>query len=221
LAASTLVIFTSDNGCSPQADFRALLAKGHNPSSVLRGHKADIWDGGHRVPFIVRWPGRVPAGTTSDQLVCLVDFLATCADLVGVKLSADAGEDSVSIVPALLGQADKPVREALVHHSINGRFAIRQGKWKLELCPGSGGWSAPRDPQAARQGLPSVQLYDLTQDLGEQRNLQAEHPDVVKRLTALLEKYVAEGRSTPGAPQQNTVTVDVWKRPADAAGAKR
>jgi len=221
LAASTLVIFTSDNGCSPQADFRALLAKGHNPSSVLRGHKADIWDGGHRVPFIVRWPGRVPAGTTSDQLVCLVDFLATCADLVGVKLSADAGEDSVSIVPALLGQADKPVREALVHHSINGRFAIRQGKWKLELCPGSGGWSAPRDPQAARQGLPSVQLYDLTQDLGEQRNLQAEHPDVVKRLTALLEKYVAKGRSTPGAPQQNTVTVDVWKRPADAAGAKR
>jgi arylsulfatase A-like enzyme len=221
LAASTLVIFTSDNGCSPQADFRALLAKGHNPSSVLRGHKADIWDGGHRVPFIVRWPGRVPAGTTSDQLVCLVDFLATCADLVGVKLPADAGEDSVSIVPALLGQADKPVREALVHHSINGRFAIRQGKWKLELCPGSGGWSAPRDPQAARQGLPSVQLYDLTQDLGEQRNLQAEHPDVVKRLTALLEKYVAEGRSTPGAPQQNTVTVDVWKRPADAAGAKR
>ena len=212
LAGNTLVVFTSDNGCSPQADFPALLAKGHNPSWVLRGHKADIWDGGHRVPFIVRWPGRVKAGATCDQLVSLADFMATCADITGVKLPDNAAEDSISILPALLGSADKPLREALVHHSINGRFSIRQGKWKLELCPGSGGWSIPRDPQAVQRGLPCLQLYDMTADISEQRNLEAEHPEVVKRMTALLEKYVAEGRSTPGAPQKNEVAVDIWKK---------
>lgn len=213
LAENTLLIVTSDNGCSPQADFATLAAQGHHPSAALRGHKADIWDGGHRVPFLVRWPGRVPAGSTSDQLVSLVDLLATCAEIVGAKLPDNAGEDSVSFLPVLLGPADKPVREALVHHSINGRFAIRQGVWKLELCPGSGGWSTPRDPEANRDGLPPVQLYDMTRDLGEQRNLQAEHPDVVARLTKLLERYVNEGRSTPGAPQRNEVAIDIWKQP--------
>jgi arylsulfatase A-like enzyme len=217
LSANTLLIFTSDNGCSPQADFPALLAKGHNPSYVLRGHKADIWDGGHRVPFVVRWPGQVQAGSTSDQLVSLVDLMATCADVVGTKLPDNAGEDSVSILPVLLGKADKPVREALVHHSIGGQFSIRQGQWKLELCPGSGGWSAPRDPEARKQGLPDVQLYDMTQDLGEQKNQEAEHPEIVKSLVTLLEKYVAQGRSTPGEPQKNDANVDIWKR---AAGRK-
>jgi len=221
LADNTLVVVTSDNGCSPEADFPALKAKEHNPSYVLRGHKADIWDGGHRVPLIVQWPGKVRPGSTSDQLVGLVDFLATCAEIVGVKLPDNAGEDSVSLLPALLGKADQPLREALVHHSISGRFSIRQGPWKLELCPGSGGWSAPRDPQALKQGLPRVQLYDMKADVGEQRNGQAEHPEVVKRLTALLEKYVAEGRSTAGALQKSEVPVDIWKHGADAVPAKK
>ena len=198
LAEHTLVIFTSDNGCSPAANIKELEAAGHEPSGPLRGYKADIWDGGHRVPFLVRWPGHVKPGTTSDQLISLVDFMATCADIVGAKLPDNAGEDSVSFLPALLGKADHPLREALVHHSINGKFAIRQGQWKLELCPGSGGWSAPRDPQAVKQGLPSIQLYDLSADLAERKNLQAEHPEVVARLTKLLQKYVADGRSTPG-----------------------
>ena len=211
VADKTLVIFTSDNGCSPQADFPALLEKGHDPSYIYRGHKADIWDGGHRVPFIVRWPGKVRPGTTSDQLVSLVDFTATCADILGVQFPDDAAEDSVSLLPILLGKADGPVREALVHHSISGKFSIRQGRWKLELCPGSGGWSSPRDPQAVKQGLPPIQLYDMTADYSEQRNVQAEHPEVVKHLTALLERYVAEGRSTPGLPQKNTVPVDIRK----------
>lgn len=217
LADNTLLFFTSDNGCSPVADFPALLAKGHNPSYVLRGHKADIWDGGHRVPFIVRWPGKVRAGSTSNQLVSLVDFTATCADLLEVKLPDNAAEDSVSLLSVLLGRADKPVREALVHHSISGKFSIRQGQWKLELCPGSGGWSQPRDPQAVKQGLPSLQLYDMTQDIGERRNLQAERPEVVKRLLTLLEKYVADGRSTPGAPQKNDGVIDLWKPEPKAA----
>ena len=221
LASNTLLVVASDNGCSPEADFPALLAKGHNPSGVLRGHKADIWDGGHRVPFIVRWPGRVRPGSTCDQLVSTVDFLATCADVVGVKLSDNAGEDSVSILPALLGKAQKPLREALVHHSISGKFSIRQGRWKLEFCPGSGGWSSPGDAQATKQGLPKVQLYDMTEDIGERRNQEAEHPEIVKQLTALLEKYVADGRSTPGSPQKNDAVVDIWKQGTTSAQKRK
>lgn len=208
IADNTLVIVTSDNGCSPQAKFDELLAKGHNPSHQFRGHKADIFDGGHRVPYLVRWPARVKAGTRSDQLVCLNDFMATCAAILGEKLPDNAAEDSVSLLPALEGRAEKPLREALVHHSINGSFAIRQGKWKLELCADSGGWSEPRAGKAPA-GSPAVQLYDLSSDIGEQRNVQAEHPEIVERLTKLLEKYVADGRSTPGTPQQNTGSVDL------------
>jgi arylsulfatase A-like enzyme len=212
VAGKTLVFFTSDNGCSPQADFPALAEKGHNPSHIYRGHKADIWDGGHRVPLVVRWPGQVKAGSTSDQLVSLVDFLATCAEVTGTDLPDNAAEDSVSLLPILLGKTKERVREALVHHSISGKFSIRQGRWKLELCPGSGGWSAPRDLQAVKQGLPGVQLYDMEADPAEEKNLEAEHPEVVQRLTALLERYVANGRSTPGEPQKNAVAVDIWKK---------
>jgi arylsulfatase A-like enzyme len=154
------------------------------------------------VPFIVRWPGKVKGGTTSDQLVSLVDLMATAAEIAGAKLPANAAEDSVSLLPALLGTATGPVREALVHHSIDGMFAIRQGPWKLEFCPGSGGWSAPRDAAARKLGLPEKQLYRIGDgDLGETKNVEAENPEVVERLTKLLEKYIAEGRSTPGEPQ--------------------
>jgi arylsulfatase A-like enzyme len=211
LAKDTLVILTSDNGCSPNADYPELLGHGHNPSHVFRGHKADIYDGGHRVPFLVRWPGRVKAGGSSDQLLCLTDLFATCADILGRKLPASAAEDSVSFLPALLGKDTGPLREAVVHHSINGSFAIRQGNWKLELCPGSGGWSAPKPGVNDTSKLPLVQLYDLAADIGEQTNVQDKNPDVVARLTRLLEQYVEDGRSTPGAKQQNAVGVDIWK----------
>ena len=212
LTENTLVIFTSDNGCSPQADFPALLEKGHNPSHTFRGHKADIFDGGHHIPFLVRWPARVQTGTLSQQLLCLTDFMATAADILGAKLPATAAEDSVSFLPALLGKEQHfPLREAVVHHSINGSFAIRQDKWKLELCPDSGGWSAPRPGTPAATELPPVQLYDLQADIGETTNVQSSHPEIVTRLTKLLEKYVADGRSTPGAPQQNTAPVQIEK----------
>ena len=215
LSKNTLVIVASDNGCSPAADFAQLRKKGHDPSYVFRGMKSDVWDGGHHIPFIARWPGKVRAGSKSDQILCLGDLLATCADLLGTKLPDNAGEDSVSFLPALLGKAGKPRRETIVYHSIDGRFAIRQGRWKLELCAGSGGWSAPGDAAAAKQGLPSLQLYDLSADIGETRNLQAERPEIVERLTGLLERYVAEGRSTPGAPQRNDVKVVFRKAPQD------
>ena len=146
--------------------------------------------------------------------------MATCAAILGEKLPDNAGEDSVSLLPALEGRADKPPREAIVHHSINGSFAIRQGNWKLELCADSGGWSSPKPGTKAAQDLPSVQLYDLSDDIGEKRNVQADHPEIVERLTKLLEKYVADGRSTPGAPQQNTTPVNIHRAAAKGKAAR-
>lgn len=208
LTDNTLLVVTSDNGCSPQANFAELEKQGHNPSYVFRGHKADLFEGGHRIPFLVRWPKNVKAGTKSDQTVCLTDLFATCADILDVEVPANAAEDSVSLLPALQSQAEQPLREATVHHSIDGSFSIRQGQWKLLLCPGSGGWSAPRPGRDDESQLPRVQLYDLAADVGETKNVESEHPEVVAKLTALLEKYVDQGRSTPGEPQRNTVKVN-------------
>ncbi|MGN6642604.1 MAG: sulfatase family protein [Verrucomicrobiota bacterium] len=215
IADNTMVVFTSDNGCSPAAGVERLEKEGHFPSAQFRGYKSDIWDGGHRVPFLVRWPGHVKPGATSDQLICLTDFMATCADLLGVKLPDNAGEDSVSILPALLGEANQPLHEAIVHHSIQGNFSIRQGPWKLELCAGSGGWGKPKDAQAIKKGLPSVQLYNLADDIGEKHNLESSHPDRVTKMIALLEQYVANGRSTPGPRQKNDVPVKIRKSGLD------
>jgi arylsulfatase A-like enzyme len=208
----TLVIMTSDNGCSPVADFPALAKHGHYPRASFRGAKADIFEGGHRIPFIARWPGRVRPGATCADTICLTDLLATCAAVVGTTLPDEAGEDSVSILPDLLGTARGPVREATVHHSINGSFAIRLGPWKLALCPDSGGWSAPRPGSPAARGLPAVQLYNLSDDLAERHNVEAEHPEIVARLTKLLERYVTDGRSTPGRPQPNDSPVTLHRR---------
>ena len=206
LADNTLVVFTSDNGCSPQADFPALAALGHDPSAARRGHKADIFDGGHRIPLIVRWPGRVAAGSRSDAFVCLGDFMATCADVLGAKLPANAAEDSVSFLPILEGKSGPALRDTLVLHSINGSFGIRQGPWKLELCSDSGGWSFPRPGKDKTDGLPRFQLFDLVKDPAEKTNVIADHPDVAQRLGRLLREQVVNGRSTPGAPQQNTAS---------------
>lgn len=201
---NTIIIATSDNGCAPYIGVAQLEGKGHFPSAQFRGYKSDLWDGGHRIPFIVRWPGVVKPGSSCNQTVCEMDLMATCADLLGVKLPDNAGEDSVSFLPLLKGSRHR-VRNALVHHSIKGNFAIRQGQWKLELCPGSGGWSKGRVADAPGQ------LYDLTQDVGERTNQYVQHPELVKRLIEELQKTVADGRSTPGQRQTNDVPVDVWK----------
>jgi len=210
LAENTLVIFTSDNGCSPQANFGQLAKHGHDPSQILRGHKADIYEGGHRMPFLVRWPAKVKAGSQRDQTICLTDLMATCADIIDAKLPDDAGVDSVSFLPAMVSDTNEPLRDATVHHSINGSFAIRQGKWKLNLCPGSGGWSAPR-PGKATKGMYPVQLFDLSKDISEKHNVAEDHPDVVRRLTALLQQQVDQGRSTPGPKQENDAAIDIFK----------
>jgi arylsulfatase A-like enzyme len=202
---NTLVIFTSDNGCTPVADFDTLIGLGHNPSYVFRGHKADIYEGGHRIPFLVRWSARIQPGQICDDTVCQVDMLATCADILGEQLPDDAGEDSVSDLPLWEGRAlDRSLREATVHHSFHGAFSIRQGRWKLEFCPGSGGWSYPAPGRDDTTGMPPIQLYDLNADIGERENVQEKHPEVVAHLTELMTRYVRNGRSTPGAPQPNT-----------------
>ncbi len=208
LTRETLVIFTSDNGCSPQAKFDELAAHGHHPSGPLRGHKADIFEGGHRVPFIVRWPGRVSAGKESSQLLSFTDVMATVAEIVECERPANAGEDGFSFLGVLRGEAAS-ARDHVVSHSVNGTFAIRRGPWKLVLAPDSGGWSQPRPGSKQAKGLPAVQLYHLGNDLGEQNNLQGQEPERVEELTALLEKLVAEGRSTPGPRQSNTGEVEI------------
>jgi arylsulfatase A-like enzyme len=204
LTDNTIVIFTSDNGCSPRADYEELAVFGHNPSYLFRGHKADIYEGGHRIPFIIRWPETIQAGTESDQTICLIDLTATMAEITGYELPDTAAEDSVSNLSIWTETATGPVREATVHHSINGSFSIRKGNWKLEMCPGSGGWSYPRPNTDEVVGLPPIQLYDLSVDIGERENVQDQYPEVVEELKSLLSRYVKNGRSTPGANQPNT-----------------
>jgi arylsulfatase A-like enzyme len=208
LTDNTLVVFTTDNGCSPAAKIDDLVKNGHKPNGDLRGHKADIYEGGHRVPFLVRWPGKVKPGSETTRLTCQTDFTATCANVLGVDLAPDAGVDSVSFLPTLK-DASATERSAIVNHSIGGAFAIREGKWKLCLCPGSGGWSAPRPGKEAKDA-PRVQLFDLESDPAEQTNLAPEMPEKVKELTALLEGYADKGRSTPGPDQDNDGAVDIW-----------
>ena len=188
-ADNTLLIVTSDNGSANQP----MTEYDHRPNGPWRGRKSTIWEGGHREPFLARWPGRIAAGTTSDELVGLMDLTATCAAVAGAQLPPDAAEDSHNILPALLGeQRDRPIREALVHHSGDGMFAIRQGQWKLVLGRGSGGWDGKGQPSD-----PEGQLYDMRDDPAETTNLYERHPEVVARLTALLEKYQRDSRSRP------------------------
>jgi arylsulfatase A-like enzyme len=166
-------------------------------SGSLRGYKSHIWEGGHRIPFIARWPGHIQPNSISDEMICLTDLMATCAVILGAKLPTEAGPDSFDILPALLGKkGGKPIREALVSHSENGTFGIRQGNWKLVLDnKTSGGWVEPtgKPPDPNTPG----QLYNLESDPKEQSDLWEKHPDIVDRLTLLLEKYKSEGRSAP------------------------
>lgn len=196
IADNTILIFTADNGCSPEANFPFLQSKGHYPSAQFRGHKADLFEGGHRVPLVVQWPARIKTSFSVQQTVCLNDFFASFASLTGYQLSNDEGEDSYNIMPLLLDPTyNKIIREATVHHSLFGDFAIRKGKWKLLTIPGSGGWSFPSTKKDL-EGLPPVQLYNMENDPAEKNNLFDKHPDVVKELQALLVKYQSESRST-------------------------
>ncbi len=209
LDENTILIYTSDNGCAPIANIPELIAHGHNPSAWFRGHKADIYEGGHRIPLIVRWPKGIRPGTKVDETVCLCDLAATMAEILGVTLPDDMAEDSVSNLPLWQGKTG-PIREATVHHSDDGSLSIRKGKYKLEMCPGSGGWSFPKPGSPEEAGLPAIQLYDLENDPGETVNLAPEHPEITEPLRQLLTEYVLNGRSTPGKPQPNN-GAEIWE----------
>jgi len=211
----TLVIFTTDNGCSPAAGIPNLVKKGHKPNAHWRGHKADIFEGGHRVPFVVRWPGKVKPGSEYKGIVSSVDFFATAADVIGAKdkVKPEAAEDSFSFLSALRGETTA-TRPSLIHHSIAGSFAIRRGKWKLNLCPGSGGWSNPRPTVALKnKKLPPVQLYDLETDPSEKTNLQDKHHEIVTELVNALTQAIAQGRTTVGPRQTNEGWPNTFPKP--------
>jgi arylsulfatase A-like enzyme len=186
LADNTLIMISSDNGAADR------------PYAPLRGAKTSIYEGGHREPFLARWPSKIKPGAVCDDIICLNDLMATCAEIVGAKLPDNAGEDSVSILSDLLGSAKGPVREATIHQSPTRDLAIRQGPWKLIFLKNG-----------------KRELYNLQTDLGETKDVTEANPEVVERLTVLMRKYITEGRSTIGAPQKNDAEMSVDHHAAD------
>ncbi len=207
---NTFIVFTSDNGCSPTANIRQLASKGHSPNYIYRGTKSDIFDGGHRVPYIMSWKGNIQSGK-SDQLVCTTDFFATVADLIGVKYTDDIAEDSYSHLGVTNIKSDMPIRQSVVHHSVEGEFAYRKGDWKAIFCPGSGGWSYPhaKRNKGVIDSLPKVQLYNLKDDVAEKNNLESQFPEMVNQYRSELLDIINNGRSTKGNKLSND-KVDKW-----------
>ena len=189
---NTLIIFTSDNGAHIDhvgGEYE------HAGNANWRGQKADIHEGGHRVPFIARWPNRIPANQTSSALGCLTDLMATAAAITGDSLVAKVGVDSYNLLPVMLSEQQESPREAVVHHSLDGMFSVRKGNWKLILGRGTGGFTPPRREEVT-EGEPTGQLYNLAKDPGEQNNLFVEETEKVDELTAVLSQYKTEGRSS-------------------------
>lgn len=207
-AEDAFVVITSDNGCSPEANFAELAGHDHFPSAGFRGAKADLFEGGHRVPCLVRWPGRIGRGSTSEALAGMTDWYATLAEVAGLARPAKGGEDSVSLLPALLGKSAQ-VRETYVMHSIDGSFALRRGSLKYLATRGSGGWSEPNGKTRGFGRLPPAQLYDLAEDPREESNLIGEKPAVAASMREQLLAIVSAGRSTPGPASANDVPVKV------------
>ncbi len=200
LSDDTVVIVTSDNGPEVLTALNMREDHQHDGARPWRGLKRDQWEGGHRVPFIVRWPDRVPAGTVSHQTICQTDLMHTCAAIVGFELPHDCAEDSFNLLPIWLGETDQPVRPYTLHQTIRLALAIRRGPWKYLDHPGSGGNNYEKGPLqkwALADTAPqaSGQLYNLETDPGETTNLVERHPEVVLELKALLEQTKHSGRS--------------------------
>ena len=211
----TLIIITSDNGCSKAANIPELEAQGHYVSGEFRGSKADLWEGGHRVPFLVRWPSVIRSKSVSNQTICLTDVLATCAEITGIEVPSADGEDSVSFLPALKGEKITSTRKGIVNHSISGHFAYRMGDWKLLLAKGSGGWTQPREKDIYRDAkFPEGQLYNLADDPGETNNLYNAFPEKVQEMLTCLKSDIYNGRSTAGRSLPNDIpneNIKLWK----------
>jgi arylsulfatase A len=215
LAENTLVIFTSDNGGMFNVGGQDAWAAGHRLNGELLGFKFSAWEGGHRVPFIARWPGKIEAGSTSDQVVSNIDLLATLAALTGGSAADGQGRDSVNVLPALIGNPNEQIRDHIVlAASRPSHLAIRKGKWLYIGARGGGGFTAAKRGAHAFGGpaavtftrrqnsdiengkikptAPPAQLYDLEKDLPQTTNLYAEHPEVVKELSELLRSYLLQ-----------------------------
>jgi arylsulfatase A len=192
-AENTLIMVSSDNGALPgdrfgdgEGDYHGYYTYDHRPCGDWRGYKAHIWEGGHREPLLARWPGRIAAGSSCDELVGLHDLMATCAAITGQDLLAGAAPDSVDILPLLLDEPHEvPLRDSLIHHSGNGVFSVRKGPWKLiHETLGSGGWPPPRG-EGPVPGSPG-QLYNLADDPAEEHDLWDRRQDKVEELAAVL-----------------------------------
>jgi arylsulfatase A len=192
LVENTLVIITSDNG----ADWKPedIEHYPHRANAGWRGEKADVWEAGHRIPFLARWPNHIPSNTVNDEIGSLTDLMGTVAALLNISLPPDAGEDSFNLLPALLRTKHGPIRETIVDHSIDGMFTIREGYWKLELGLGSGGFSDPKTVEPVAKGVKG-QLYNLADDPHELYNLYGVRPDIVARLIKLLDTYKDQGHT--------------------------
>ncbi len=209
LEENTLIIFSSDNGAETNYVYQR-DTYGHFSSLNFKGGKRDIYEGGHRVPFLMRWPKVIEAGRNVDIPVCQSDYLATIAEIIGADIPDNAGEDSYSLYPVIKGDHfDQNLRGAVIHHSSQGYFAIRDGKWKLNMLRGSGGSLNPKlyIPKANEA---FYELYNMENDPGETTNLYFEHPEIVEDLIQKISKIVEDGRSTPGIPQQ--YVKDNWKQ---------
>ena len=203
ISKNTIVIFTSDNGCSPQAKFDELEKKGHDPSGLFRGHKADIFEGGHRVPFIVKWPKKIQAASISHKTICTTDLLATCADILGKTLKDDEGEDSFSILP-LLSEETKINTKEILPYTIPLMGVLPSEKGILSLFSVlDRGLEFSKAIEKETQGLPKFQLYNLREDPGEMKNLFGQHPKIELELINLFKEAIQKGRTTKGVSQKN------------------
>ncbi len=199
----TIILFATDNGCHKSPNYFA--DQGHDVSGPFRGMKKTLYDGGHRIPFIIKWPGLTKPGTQCGSLVCMTDLFATFAEYFDMKYDEKDAEDSVSFLARLIGQKPEVVRNTIIHHDYHGKFGIREGDFKLIL--------QPEKSSHELVGLErEVQLYNIRNDIGEVSNVANSHPEKVKHLISLLEKKVADGRTTPGRVKDNDVKVDIWKR---------
>ena len=190
---NTLIFFTSDNG--PVWYDEDEVKYQHKSVGDLRGMKGDAWEGGHRMPFVVRWPAKIAQGQTTDTLVCLTDIFATCATLVGHTLPTDSAEDSIDFSGTLLGTKKTGTRDHLVVNSTADFMMVRQANWKLIPFRGSGGFSKPKVIKDIPDGEPQGQLYDLAADPSETQNAYQTNPEKVRDLTSLLERIRAAGRT--------------------------
>ena len=189
---NTLIIVTSDNGSNWTE--RDQEKYPHRANYIYKGRKADIYDGGHRVPYIAQWPGVIPAGLKSDQLMCTTDLFATLSGILNQPNVQEGAEDSYNLWPAYVSDIKTPIREAVVHHSIYGMFSIRKGKWKYTPQLGSGGFTKPKTIEPKPNEAPGT-LYDMINDPEEKNNLYNAHPEIVAELEQLLETYKSQGYS--------------------------